>query len=70
MQVQFTRHLVETIDRIHYAVYRFETFTYDLVDHDSGKCELQIIRVSIRREVPEQKKILTLAAATKASFHK
>ena len=66
---QFNRHLVETFDRIRYAVYRFETFTYDPVDRDPGKCELQIIRVPIPRGVPGQKEILTLAATTKASFH-
>ena len=38
---QFSHHLVETLDRIRYAVYRFETFTYDLVYRDPGKCELQ-----------------------------
>jgi hypothetical protein len=38
---QFSRHLVETLDRIRYAVYRFETFTHDPVDRDPGKCELQ-----------------------------
>ena len=37
---QFTRHLVETLDRIRYVVYRFEAFTYDPVDCDPGKCEL------------------------------
>jgi hypothetical protein len=37
----FIRHLVETLNRIRYAVYRFETFTYDPVDHDPGKFELQ-----------------------------
>ena len=70
MQIHFTRHLVETIDRIRYAVHQFETFTHDLVDRDSGKCELQTISVNpTRGKLPEQKKILTLAAATKASFH-
>ena len=38
---QFIRHLVETLDRIRYAASRFETFTYDLVNGDSWKCELQ-----------------------------
>ena len=48
----FTRHLVETLDRIRYAVYRFETFTYDPVDRDPGKCELvQTNSVSILRRV-------------------
>ena len=46
---QFTRHLVETLNRIRYAVYRFEAFTYDLVDCDPGKCELQTNNVSIPR---------------------
>jgi hypothetical protein len=44
---QFTRHLAETLDRICYAVYRFETFTYDPVDRDPGKSELQTNSVSI-----------------------
>ena len=38
---QFTRHLVETLDRIRYAIHRFEALTYDLVDRDPGKCELR-----------------------------
>ena len=38
---QFRRHLVETLDRIRYAVCRFEAFTYDPVYCDPGKCELQ-----------------------------
>ena len=46
---QFTRHLVETLDCIRYAVYRFETFTYDLVDHNLGKCELQANSVNPAR---------------------
>jgi hypothetical protein len=37
---QFSRHLVETLDRICDAVYRFEAFAYDPVDGDPGKCEL------------------------------
>jgi hypothetical protein len=37
---QFSRHLVETLDRICDAVYRFETFAYGPVDRDPGKCEL------------------------------
>ena len=45
-QVQFVRHLVETIDRISYAVHHFEMFTYDPIDRDSGKCELRTISVS------------------------
>jgi hypothetical protein len=36
---QFSRHLVETLDRIRYAVYRFEAFACDPVDRDPG-CEL------------------------------
>ena len=38
-----TRYVVETLDCIRYAVYRFETFTYDSVDRGPGKCELQTI---------------------------
>jgi hypothetical protein len=37
---QFTRHLAETLDRIRYAVDRFEAFTYGPVDCRSGGCEL------------------------------
>ena len=48
---QFSRHLVETLDRIRYTVHRFEMFTYDLVDRDPGKCELQTSGVSIPRRV-------------------
>ena len=66
---QFSHHLVETLDRIRYAVHRFKTFAYSPVDRDPGKCKLESNSVSIPRRVPEQKKILTLAAATKASFH-
>ena len=61
---------METLDRIRYAVRRFEAFTYDLVDRDPGKCELQTNNVSIPRRVREQKKILTLTAESKASVHK
>ena len=66
---QFTRHFVETLDRIRDAVHLFEMFTYDPINGYSGKCELQTISVSIPRRVPDKKKTLTLAAATKASFH-
>ena len=65
----FTRHLVETLDRVHWAVYRFETFTYNPVDNDPGKLELQTNSVSIPRRVRERKEILTLRATNKASFH-
>jgi hypothetical protein len=37
---KFSHHLVETLDRIRYTVYRFEAFAYDPVDRDPGKCEL------------------------------
>ena len=67
---QFTRHLVETLDSIRYAVYRFETFTYDPVDRDPRKCELQANSVSIPRRVRKQKEILTLTAESKASLHR
>ena len=65
----FTRHLVETLDRIRCAVHRFETFTYNPVDNDPGKLELQTNSVSIPRRVRERKEILTLRATNKASFH-
>ena len=61
--------MVETLDRIRDVVHLLQMFTYDLVDHDPGRCELQTISVSIPRRVPDKKKTLTLAAATKASFH-
>ena len=66
-----THHFEETFDCIRYTLDRFQTFTYNPINCDCGKCELQTIRVtvSIPRGLPEQKKILTLAAATKASFH-
>ena len=67
---QFTRHLVETLDRIRYAVRHFETFTNDLVDRGPGKCELRTNSVSIPRQVREQKKVLALTAESKTSFHK
>ena len=66
---QFNRHLVETLDRIRDTVRLFQKFTYDPVDRDPGKRELQTIRMSIPRRVPDQKQILTSAAATTASFH-
>jgi hypothetical protein len=50
---QCSRHLVETLERIRYAVYRFKTFTYDPVDHNPGNCELQTNSVSIPRLVRE-----------------
>ena len=65
---QFTYHFVETFNCVRYMVGRFQTFTYSTIDCDSGKCELQTIRVLIPRGVPEQK-MLTLTATTKASFH-
>jgi hypothetical protein len=40
---QFSRHLVEAQDRIRYAAYHFEAFTYYPVDRDPGICELQTI---------------------------
>ena len=67
---QFSRHLVETLDRIRYAVHRFEAFTYDLVDRDPRRFELQTNRVSIPRRVRERKEVLTLTAESKASLHK
>jgi hypothetical protein len=45
---QFTHHFVETFDCIRYMVDRFQTFTYDPINCDSGNCELQTIRVSIQ----------------------
>lgn len=32
---QFSRHLVKTLSCVHCALDRFETFTYDPVDHES-----------------------------------
>ena len=37
----FNLHLMETLDRIRYAVYHFEALAYDPVDRDCGKCGLQ-----------------------------
>ena len=65
---QFSRHLVETLDRIRYEVYRFETFTYGPVDRDPGNCELPTNIVNPTTEAKE--KMLTLAAESKASFQK
>ena len=62
---RFTHHFVETFDRTCYTIDRFQLFTYDPMYCDSGKCELQTFKMSIPRGVPEQKKIPTLAAATK-----
>jgi hypothetical protein len=69
LPTQFTRHLVETLDRIRYAVHGFEAFTYDPVDHDPGKFELKTNSESIPRRVRKQKEMLTLAAMPKTSFH-
>ena len=66
---QFIDHCVETFDCIRYTVDRFQTFTYDPINCDSGKCELKTITASIPQGVPERNKILTLAATIKASFH-
>ena len=60
---------METFDCIRFTIGRFEAFTYDLMYRDARKSELQNHQMPIRQGVPEQKKILTLAAATKASFH-
>ena len=46
---KFSHHLVETLDRIRYAVYCFETFTHNPVDRGPGKCELQTISVNPTR---------------------
>ena len=63
---------MQTLDCIRYAVYRFELFTYDLVNRDPGKYELQTnnASVSIPRRLREQQEILTPAAESKASLHK
>ena len=53
---QFSCHVVETLDRIRDAVGLFQIFTYDPVDRDPGKCELQTIRGSIPRRVPDKKR--------------
>ena len=66
---QFTHHFVETFYCIRCTVDRFQTFTYDPINSDSGKCKLQTISVSTSRGVPEKKEILTPAATTKAPFH-
>ena len=66
---QFIHHFEEAFDCVRYIVDHFQTFTYDQINCESGKCELQTIRVSITRRVPDQKKILTPAVVTKASFH-
>ena len=63
---QFSRHLVETLDRICDAVHRFETFTYRPVDHSFWMCELHYNHQCQSHEV--QKKIFTLEATT-ASLH-
>ena len=44
---QLSRHLVEALDRIRYAVYRFEAFAYDPVGREPRKRELQTISVTI-----------------------
>ena len=67
---QFTRHLVETLHRIRYVVHCFETLTYDPVDHNPGKRELQASSGSIPRRVRERKTTLTLTAESKVSLHK
>ena len=50
---QFSYHFVETFDRVRHTADRFESFTYDPINRDSGKCELQTIRVSVSRNTNE-----------------
>ena len=66
---QFVVHLVETLDCIRYAIGRFEMVAKSAINRDSRGCKLQTNGVSSQREPPEQKQILTLRAATKASLH-
>jgi hypothetical protein len=66
---QFAVHFVETLDRIRYAIGYFEMVAESQINHESRGCELQTNGVSSQRGAPEQKEILTLIAATKASLH-
>ena len=66
---QFTVHSVKTLDRIRYAIGHFEMVAESQINHESRGCKLQTNGVSNQREAPEQKEILTLIAASKASLH-
>ena len=66
---QFAVHLVETLDCIRYAIGHFEMVAESAIYRGSRGCKLQTNGVSSQREAPEQKKMLTLRAATKASLH-
>ena len=43
---QFSRHLVETIDRIRYAVYPFEMVAESAINREPRGCKLQTKGVS------------------------
>ena len=66
---QFTVHLVETLDCVRYTIGDFETVAESVVNRESRGCKLQTNEVSSQRTALKQKKILTVTAATKASFH-
>ena len=66
---QFAVHLLETLECIRYAIGHFETVTESVINRESRGCKLQTNGVSNQREAPEQKEILTLIAASKASLH-
>ena len=66
---RFAVHLVETLDCFRYTVDRFEMVAESPINRESRGCELRTNGMSSQREVPEQKEILTVRAATKASVH-
>jgi hypothetical protein len=66
---KFAVHLVETLDRFRYAIGHFEVVAESAIYRESRSCKLQTNGVSSQREVPEQKEIHTLRAASKAFLH-
>ena len=66
---QFGVHLMETLDCIYYAIGHFEMVAESPINRESRGCKLQTNGVSSQQGAPEQKEILTLRAATKASLH-
>ena len=66
---QFAVHLVETLDCVRYAIGHFEMVAKSAINRKPRGCKLQTNRVSSQRGAPEQRGILTLRAASKASLH-
>ena len=63
---QFAHHLLQTLNRVRYVVDRFEMLAYDPINGKSRSLKLHSVMLTKYTRV----RILTLTAATIASFHK